>query len=148
MKCCGKGFNKLAFTSIANISDPFRPLWDLIPVPRLSLDWLPDSRCVITSYDDGTLRFLSLAKASCDVPTTGKPFSGTHQQGLHSLYCSPFAIWSVHVSRLTRMVAYCGADGNALHFQICRCLIGIDGNALHFQVLIGIDNYQRYDAKI
>ncbi|GAB2272500.1 hypothetical protein Dimus_007324 [Dionaea muscipula] len=100
--------------------DPFRPLWDINPVPRLiySLDWLPDPRCVITSYDDGTLRILSLGKAAYDVPATGKPYAGTHQQGLHSLYCSPFAIWSVHVSRLTGMVAYCGADGNALHFQL------------------------------
>ncbi|GAB2230671.1 hypothetical protein Drorol1_Dr00014952 [Drosera rotundifolia] len=111
-----------------DLRDPFRPLWDLIPVPRLiySLDWLPDPRCVITSYDDGTLRFLSLAKASCDVPATGKPFSGTHQQGLHSLYCSPFAIWSVHVSRLTGMVAYCGADGNALHFQLTAKAVDMD----------------------
>ncbi|XP_035544454.1 uncharacterized protein LOC108983424 isoform X2 [Juglans regia] len=83
--------------------DPFRPLWDLHPVPRIiySLDWLPDPRCVILSFDDGTMRTLSLLKAAYDVPVTGKPFGGTKQQGLHSYYCSSFAIWSVQVSRLT-----------------------------------------------
>ena len=58
-------------------------------------------RCVILSFDDGTMRILSLVKAAYDVPVTGKSFSGTKQQGLHSYYCSSFAIWSVQVSRLT-----------------------------------------------
>ncbi|KAK3043542.1 hypothetical protein RJ639_002121 [Escallonia herrerae] len=100
--------------------DPFRPLWDLNPVQRViySLDWLPDPRCVIVSFDDGTLRILSLLKAAYDVPVTGKPFVGTQQQGLHSYYCSSFAIWSVQVSRLTGMVAYCSADGAVLRFQL------------------------------
>ncbi|GAB4856427.1 hypothetical protein Ancab_014345 [Ancistrocladus abbreviatus] len=103
-----------------DLRDPFRPLWDLNPAPRFtySLDWLPHPRCIITSYDDGTLRILSLVKAASDVPVTGKPFSGTQQQGLHSYYCSPFSIWNVQVSRLTGMVAYCGADGNVLYFQL------------------------------
>jgi general transcription factor 3C polypeptide 2 len=58
-------------------------------------------RCVILSFDDGTMRILSLVKAAYDAPVTGKPFGGTKQQGLHSYYCSSFAIWSVQVSRLT-----------------------------------------------
>ncbi|XP_041024907.1 uncharacterized protein LOC121265365 isoform X2 [Juglans microcarpa x Juglans regia] len=103
-----------------DLRDPFRPLWDLHPVPRIiySLDWLPDPRCVILSFDDGTMRTLSLLKAAYDVPVTGKPFGGTKQQGLHSYYCSSFAIWSVQVSRLTGMVAYCSADGTVLRFQL------------------------------
>ena len=58
-------------------------------------------RCVVVSFDDGTLRILSLVKAAYDVPVTGKPFVGTQQQGFHSYYCSSFAIWSVQVSRQT-----------------------------------------------
>jgi hypothetical protein len=58
-------------------------------------------RCVILSFDDGTMRILSLVKAAYDAPVTGKPFGGTKQQGLHSYYCSSFAIWNVQVSRLT-----------------------------------------------
>ncbi|XP_059462909.1 uncharacterized protein LOC132191818 isoform X2 [Corylus avellana] len=105
-----------------DLRDPFRPLWDLHPVPRIiySLDWLPDPRCVILSFDDGTMRILSLVKAAYDTPVTGKPFGGTKQQGLHSYYCSSFAIWSVQVSRLTGMVAYCSADGTILRFQLTR----------------------------
>ncbi|XP_059646714.1 uncharacterized protein LOC132293301 isoform X2 [Cornus florida] len=101
-------------------SDPFQPLRDLNPVQRViySLDWLPDPRCVIVSYDDGTLRILSLVKSACDVPVTGKPFVGKQQQGFHSYYCSSFTIWSVQVSRLTGMVAYCSADGTVLRFQL------------------------------
>ncbi|XP_058214254.1 uncharacterized protein LOC131325816 isoform X2 [Rhododendron vialii] len=103
-----------------DIRDPFCPLWDLNPVQRniYSMDWLPDPRCVIVSFDDGTLRILSLVKAAYDVPVTGKPFVGTQQQGFHSYYCSSFAIWSVQVSRLTGMVAYCSADGTVLCFQL------------------------------
>lgn len=58
-------------------------------------------RCVLISFDDGTMRLLSLTKAASDAPVTGKPFAGTKQQGLHNLGCLPFAIWSVQVSRLT-----------------------------------------------
>lgn len=47
------------------------------------------------------MRILSLMKAASDVPVTGKPFVGTKQQGLHSYWCSSFAIWSIQVSRLT-----------------------------------------------
>ncbi|XP_052172689.1 LOW QUALITY PROTEIN: uncharacterized protein LOC127788456 [Diospyros lotus] len=103
-----------------DIRDPFRPLWDLNTVQRTvySLDWLPDPRCIIVSVDDGTLRILSLVKAAYDVPVSGKPFVGTQQQGFHSYYCSPFAIWSVQVSRPTGMVAYCCEDGTVLRFQL------------------------------
>lgn len=103
-----------------DMRDPFHPLWDLNPVQRVicSLDWLPDPRCIIISYDDGTIRILSLSKAAYDVPVTGKPFVGTQQQGLHSYYCSSYTIWSIQVSRLTGMVAYCSADGTVLRFQL------------------------------
>ncbi|GMH26343.1 hypothetical protein Nepgr_028186 [Nepenthes gracilis] len=120
-----------------DLRDPFRPLWSINPAQKFiySLDWLPDPRCMITSYDDGTLRILSLSKAAYDVPVTGKPFAGTQQQGLYSYYCSPFAIWSVQVSRLTGMVAYCGADGNALYFQLTAKVVEKDpfrNRAPHF----------------
>jgi len=58
-------------------------------------------RCVLVSYDDGTLRMVSLSRAAYDVPVTGEPFTGTLQQGVHSYCCSSSAIWSIHVSRLT-----------------------------------------------
>ncbi|PSS23600.1 General transcription factor 3C polypeptide like [Actinidia chinensis var. chinensis] len=120
-----------------DIRDPFRPLWDLNPVQRniYSLDWLPDPRCVIVSFDDGTLRILSLVKAAYDVPVTGKPFVGTQQQGFHSYYCSSFAIWSVQVSRQTGMVAYCSADGTVLRFQLTERTVEKDplrNRAPHF----------------
>ncbi|KAM1638549.1 hypothetical protein ACFX13_008630 [Malus domestica] len=101
-----------------DLCDPFRPLWDLDHLPRFiySLNWLPDPRCVILSFDDGTMKAISLVKAASDDPVTGRV--GTKQPGLHNLSCLPFAIWSVHASRLTGMVAYCGADGTVLRFQL------------------------------
>ncbi|CAI9778932.1 unnamed protein product [Fraxinus pennsylvanica] len=103
-----------------DIRDPFHPLWDLNPVQGViySLDWLPDPRCIIGSGDDGSIWILSLVKAAQDIPVTGKPFSGTQRQGLHSYHCASFPIWSIQVSRLTGMVAYCGEDGTALRFQL------------------------------
>ncbi|XP_022934486.1 uncharacterized protein LOC111441649 isoform X2 [Cucurbita moschata] len=103
-----------------DLRDPFRPLWDLHPAPRIiySLDWLPNPRCVFLSFDDGTLRLLSLLKAAYDVPVTGQPFTAIKQKGLHTYCCSPFAIWSIQVSRQTGMVAYCGADGAVVRFQL------------------------------
>ncbi|XVF78215.1 hypothetical protein PTKIN_Ptkin14bG0112400 [Pterospermum kingtungense] len=99
--------------------DPFLPLWDVHPAPKFiySLDWPPEPRCIILSFDDGTMKMLSLVQEACDVPVTGKPFTGTKQQGLHLYNCSSFAIWNVQVSRLTGMVAYCGADGTVSRFQ-------------------------------
>ncbi|KAG5240965.1 transcription factor 3C polypeptide [Salix suchowensis] len=103
-----------------DIRDPFRPLWDLHPAPKLiySLDWLPDPRCIILSFDDGTMRLLSLAKAAYDAAVNGKPSVGPKQLGMHVVNCSSFAIWSVQVSRLTGMVAYCSADGTVCRFQL------------------------------
>ncbi|KAM1767400.1 hypothetical protein ACFX12_045493 [Malus domestica] len=101
-----------------DLRDPFRPLWDLDHLPRFiySLNWLPDPRCVLLSFDDGTMKAISLVKAASDDPVTGRV--GTKQPGLHNLSCLPFAIWSVHASQLTGMVAYCGADGTVLRFQL------------------------------
>ncbi|KAJ6725390.1 RNA polymerase III TRANSCRIPTION INITIATION FACTOR COMPLEX SUBUNIT [Salix purpurea] len=103
-----------------DIRDPFRPLWDLHPAPKLiySLDWLPDPRCIILSFDDGTMRLFSLAKAAYDAAVNGKPSVGPKQLGMHVVNCSSFAIWSVQVSRLTGMVAYCSADGTVCRFQL------------------------------
>lgn len=103
-----------------DIRDPFRPLWEINPVRRViySVDWLPDPRCIILSFDDGTLRIFSLAKIANDVPVTGKPFSGTQQPGLICYSCSPFPIWSVQVSRATGLAAYCSADGTVRQFQL------------------------------
>lgn len=120
-----------------DLRDPFRPLWDAIPSQRFiyGLDWVPDPRCVLVSYDDGTLRMLSLSRAAYDVPVTGQLFSGTQQQGLHSYHCSSFAVWNIHVSRLTGMVAYCCADGTVLYFQLTHKAVDKDplrNRAPHF----------------
>ncbi|KAM7254662.1 hypothetical protein ACFE04_019903 [Oxalis oulophora] len=103
-----------------DIRDPFRPLWDLHPVPRFiySVDWMPDPRCIIMSFDDGTMRLLGLSTSAYDFPVTGKPFTGTKQQGLHVYNYTSFAVWSVQVSRSTGVAAYCSADGTVLHFQL------------------------------
>lgn len=58
-------------------------------------------RCVILSFDDGTMKTLSLTKAANDVPVTGKPFTRTKQLGLHTDCCLPCAIWSIQISRVT-----------------------------------------------
>lgn len=50
---------------------------------------------------------LSLSRAAYDVPVTGQPFTGTQQQGLHSYHCSSFAVWNIHVSRLTGVSVIC-----------------------------------------
>ncbi|XP_022846709.1 uncharacterized protein LOC111369428 isoform X3 [Olea europaea var. sylvestris] len=120
-----------------DIRDPFHPLWDLNPVQGViySLDWLPDPRCIIGSGDDGSIWVLSLVKAAHDIPITGKPFSGTQRQGLHSYHCASFPIWSIQVSRLTGMVAYCGEDGTALRFQLTTRAVEKDpsrNRPLHF----------------
>ncbi|CAA6673104.1 unnamed protein product [Spirodela intermedia] len=61
-----------------DIRDPYRPLWDFNPAQKmiLSLDWLQQPSCLIFSFDDGTMKTLSLSKAACDVHVTGKPFDG------------------------------------------------------------------------
>ncbi|XP_054812973.1 uncharacterized protein LOC129313686 [Prosopis cineraria] len=103
-----------------DLRDPFYPLRKLHPVPRIiySLDWLSNPSCIIMTFEDGTMRTLSLMKAANDLPVSGKRISGKKQPGLHSSSRSSFAIWSVHVSRITGMVAYCGADGSAVRFQL------------------------------
>ncbi|XP_023644407.1 uncharacterized protein LOC17897890 isoform X2 [Capsella rubella] len=103
-----------------DLRDPFRPLWDLHPVPRFiySLDWVQDPRCVLLPFDDGTLRILSLVKVAYDVPATGNPYPNTKQQGLSVYNLSTFPIWSIQVSRLTGIAAYCTADGSIFHFQL------------------------------
>ncbi|KAG6771170.1 hypothetical protein POTOM_022517 [Populus tomentosa] len=91
-----------AITWVPSESDSFRPLWDLHPAPKLiySLDWLPDPRCIILSFDD-TMRRLSLAKAANDTAVNGQPSVGPKQLGMHFFNCSSFAIWSIQLSRLT-----------------------------------------------
>ncbi|XP_038708010.1 uncharacterized protein LOC120003150 isoform X1 [Tripterygium wilfordii] len=105
-----------------DIRDPFRPLWEIHPAPRFiySLDWLQDPSCVILSLDDGTMRLLSFVKSAYDVPVYGRLIVGPKHLGLHTYNCSSFAIWSVQVSRLTGMVAYCSADGTVICFQLTR----------------------------
>lgn len=103
-----------------DIRDPFRPLWDVNPTQRViyGLDWHPDPRCVVLSFDDGEIQIISLSKAACDVPVTGAPFVGAQRHASHSYHCSSSSIWSVQVSRLTGKVAYCCSDGTVLHFQL------------------------------
>ncbi|KAI9090686.1 hypothetical protein K1719_028539 [Acacia pycnantha] len=103
-----------------DLRDPFNPLRKIHPVPRIiySLDWLSNPSCIIMTFEDGTMRTLSLAKAANDLPVSGKRSGGKKQPGLHSTSRSSFAIWSVHVSRITGMVAYCSADGSAIRFQL------------------------------
>ncbi|KAL5725203.1 hypothetical protein ACHQM5_008372 [Ranunculus cassubicifolius] len=120
-----------------DLRDPYRPLCDVNPVRRFiySLDWLKDPRCVIMSFDDGTVRLLSLSKASNDLPVTGKPFVGTQQQGFHSYFCSSSPIWSVQASKATGQVVYCSADGSVLHFQLTSKAVDKDSSryrAPHF----------------
>ncbi|KAK7342874.1 hypothetical protein VNO80_25832 [Phaseolus coccineus] len=111
------GHEGLKFWDLRN---PFRPLRNLHPAPRIiySLDWLSKPSCIIMSFEDGTMKTIGLAKAANDLPVTGEIYSGKKQPGLHgSLYAS-FAIWSVQVSRITGMLAYCGADGTVFRFQL------------------------------
>ncbi|XP_017415343.1 uncharacterized protein LOC108326375 isoform X1 [Vigna angularis] len=111
------GHEGLKFWDLRN---PFRPLRSLHPAPRIiySLDWLSKPSCIIMSFEDGTMRTISLAKAANDLPVTGEVYSGKKQPGLHGSSYASFAIWSVQVSRITGMLAYCGADGTAIRFQL------------------------------
>ncbi|XP_070006998.1 uncharacterized protein [Nicotiana sylvestris] len=104
-----------------DLRDPFHPLREYNVgqgVNICSVDWLPEPRCIIISCDDGTLKILSLPKAAYDVPVTGNFLVGTKQQGFHSFSRSLLAIWNVQASRVTGLVAYCGADGTAVRFQL------------------------------
>ncbi|XP_027365109.1 uncharacterized protein LOC113872072 isoform X2 [Abrus precatorius] len=119
------GHEGLKFWDLRN---PFRPLRNLHPAPRIiySLDWLSNPSCIIMSFEDGTMRTFSLVKAANDLPVTGETYSGKKQPGLHSSSYSSFAIWSVQVSRITGMVAYCGADGTAFRFQLTTKAVETD----------------------
>ncbi|GAU42321.1 hypothetical protein TSUD_25480 [Trifolium subterraneum] len=100
--------------------NPFRPLRILQPSQRIiySLDWLPNPSCIIMSFEDGTMKTISLVKAASDLPVTGTIYTGKKQPWLHGSTYSSYAIWSVQVSRITGMVAYCGADGAAIRYQL------------------------------
>ncbi|KAI3677210.1 hypothetical protein L1987_86833 [Smallanthus sonchifolius] len=110
------GHNNVKFW---DIRDPFHPLWDVSVQKNInSVDWLPDPRCVVLSFDDGEIKIISLLNAACDTPVTGMPCKKTQQHGSYSYYCSSSSIWSVQASRLTGMVAYCCSDGKVIHFQL------------------------------
>ncbi|CAL0299349.1 unnamed protein product [Lupinus luteus] len=111
------GHERLKFWDLRN---PFRPLRNLHAAPRIiySLDWLSKPSCIIMSFEDGAMRTLSLSQAANDLPFSGKIYNGKKQPGLHTTIYSSFAIWSVQVSRITGMVAYCGADGTVFRFQL------------------------------
>ncbi|KXG33730.1 uncharacterized protein LOC8062105 isoform X1 [Sorghum bicolor] len=103
-----------------DLRDPYRPLWELTTAPKavLSLHWLKDGRGIVICLEDGTLKFLSLPRIANDVPATGRPFAGTKTQGVGTYQLSEYLIWSVHASEPTGCVAYCGADGTAVYFQL------------------------------
>ncbi|KAL2323078.1 hypothetical protein Fmac_027457 [Flemingia macrophylla] len=119
------GHEGLKFWDLRN---PFRPLRSLHPAPRMiySLDWLSKPSCIIMSFEDGTMRTISLVKAANDFPVTGEIYSGKRQFGLHGSSYSSFAIWSVQVSRITGMVAYCGTDGAVFRFQLTTKAVETD----------------------
>ncbi|XP_044977638.1 uncharacterized protein LOC123444844 [Hordeum vulgare subsp. vulgare] len=103
-----------------DLRDPYRPLWELTTAPRavLSLHWLKESRGIIISLEDGTLKFISLPRIANDVSVTGRPFAGTKTQGVSTYQLSEYLIWNVHVSEITGYAAYCVADGTAVRFQL------------------------------
>ncbi|KAG2602087.1 uncharacterized protein LOC120708725 [Panicum virgatum] len=103
-----------------DLRDPYRPLWELTTAPRavLSVQWLKDGRGIVISMEDGTLKFLSLARIANDVPATGRLFVRTKTQGVSTYQLSEYLIWSVHASDTTGCAAYCGADGTAVCFQL------------------------------
>ncbi|KAI5003707.1 hypothetical protein ZWY2020_030867 [Hordeum vulgare] len=86
-----------------DLRDPYRPLWELTTAPRavLSLHWLKESRGIIISLEDGTLKFISLPRIANDVSVTGRPFAGTKTQGVSTYQLSEYLIWNVHVSEIT-----------------------------------------------
>ncbi|KAK7278639.1 hypothetical protein RJT34_23673 [Clitoria ternatea] len=125
------GHERLKFWDLRN---PFRPLRNLQPGSRIiySLDWLSKPSCIVMSFEDGTMKTISLVKAANDLPVTGEIYSGKKQPGLHGSSYSSFAIWSVQVSRITGMVAYCGADGTALRFQLVTR--AVEGDYQHHRI--------------
>ncbi|MCI16387.1 transducin family protein/WD-40 repeat protein, partial [Trifolium medium] len=77
--------------------NPFRPLRILQPSQRIiySLDWLSNPSCIIMSFEDGTMKTISLVKAASDLPVTGTIYTGKKQPWLHGSTYSSYAIWSV-----------------------------------------------------
>ncbi|KAK7267961.1 hypothetical protein RIF29_20642 [Crotalaria pallida] len=124
------GHERLKFWDLRN---PFRPLRNLHAASRIiySLDWLSKPSCIIMSFEDGTMRTLSLVKAANDLAVSGKSYNGKKQPGLHAKTYSSFAIWSVQVSRITGMVAYCGADGTVSRFQLTSKAVESDHHHSH-----------------
>nr|XP_024357729.1 general transcription factor 3C polypeptide 2-like isoform X2 [Physcomitrium patens] len=112
-----------------DLRDPYQPVYEL-QISRgvvTGIDWVSDPRCMLITMDDGSVRVLSLDKAATDTAVTGKHYTGTPTQGLASYYASYYAMWGVHVSRASGLVAYCGTDGNVLQFQVtssyaCGCI--------------------------
>ncbi|CAK8571434.1 unnamed protein product [Lathyrus sativus] len=111
------GHEGLKFWDLRN---PFRPLRLLNPSQRIiySLVWLSKPSCIIMCFEDGAMKTISLAKTANDLPVTGTIYNGKRQPGLHGSIYSSYAIWSVQVSPITGMVAYCGADGAAFRYQL------------------------------
>ncbi|QHO38722.1 hypothetical protein HN51_005036 [Arachis hypogaea] len=123
------GHEGLKFWDLRN---PFRPLRSMQPVPRniYSLDWLPKPSCIIMSFEDGTMKTISLVKVANEFPVNGKTYNGKRQPWLHTYSLSSSAIWNVQVSRNTGMVAYCGADGTVFRFQLTTKAVEI-GDSHH-----------------
>lgn len=104
-----------------DLRDPFHSLWDVVLSKGgcvLSIDWLSSPRCVIVAMDDGSIRTLSLDMAASDTPITGKACTKTVGQGLHSYFCSSFAILTVQVARSTGLALCGGEDGSVIQFRI------------------------------
>ncbi|CAM6093166.1 unnamed protein product [Calypogeia fissa] len=128
-KCVFVTAGQTGWVKFWDIRDPFRPLWDL-QVSRgciHSVDWIPWPRCVLMTLDDGTLRILGLDNASSHTPETREPWHGTHSQGIQCYLCSSFPIWDAQVSRSTGIVAYAGANGSVLQFQLTERAIVKEG---------------------
>jgi hypothetical protein len=53
------------------------------------------------SFEDGTMKTVSLLGAASDLPVTGTIYTGKKQPWLHGSTYSSYAIWSVQVSRIT-----------------------------------------------
>jgi general transcription factor 3C polypeptide 2 len=63
------------------------------------------------SFEDGTMKTVSLLGAASDLPVTGTIYTGKKQPWLHGSTYSSYAIWSVQVSRITGaffFMHYCG----------------------------------------
>jgi general transcription factor 3C polypeptide 2 len=59
------------------------------------------------SFEDGTMKTVSLLGAASDLPVTGTIYTGKKQPWLHGSTYSSYAIWSVQVSRITGAFFLC-----------------------------------------